>query len=260
MLDYLPSTRDDVIAIRCGRRLTRDELDSYVDKLKAALAARDKTHLYAEIVDFSGFDTERFAELVKRSGFWFHSLEKVGRVAIVADQGWIRWIARAESAVLPHVSYETFESSERERALAWVEGRLDAPHGSAIKVIETDRPYVFGFEIDGHAAKAELDAVSAHFRAAMAGQAKVSFLGRIREIGGFQLSGLLTGDYFAMKREALERLERYAVVGGPGWLQTVLNTLAPLFKAEIRHFAADEEEAAWDWLGAHPVSERTLIP
>lgn len=258
MLDYLPS-RDDVIAIRCGGRLSHDELDGYVDRLEASLAARDRTHLYAEIVDFSGFDTARFAELVKRSGFWFRSLDKVGRVAIVADQSWIRWVAKAESAVLPHVSYETFESAERERALAWVEGRLDAPHGSAIKVIETDRPDVFGFEIDGHAAKAELDAVAAFFRQAMQDQAKVSFLGRIRDIGGFQLSGLLTGDYFAMKREALERLERYAVVGGPGWLQTMLGTLAPLFKAEIRHFDAEDEEAAWAWLGARPVTERSLV-
>ena len=44
-----------------------------------------------------------------------------------------------------------------------------------------------------------------------------------------------------MKRGFLERMERYALVGEPGWLRTTLNTLAPLFKAEIRHFGEDEE-------------------
>lgn len=258
MLEYLTSS-EEVIAIRCSGKLGHEEMVGYVDRIETSIAARDKTHLYAEVIDFSGFELDRFAELIKRSGFWLRSLDRVGRVAIVADQAWIRWLAKAESAILPHVTYETFDSAERDRALAWVEGGLEAPHGAAFKIIETDKPDVFGFEIDGHAAKAELDAISAHFREAMAGRDKVRFLGRIKEMGGFQLSGLLTGDYFALKREALERLERYAVVGGPAWLRTMLGTLAPMFKAEIRHFEAEEEAAAWAWLEASPVSERTLV-
>lgn len=258
MLDYLPAG-DGVIAIRCGGRLKHAEIQSYIDRIEASFAARETTHLYAEVVDFSGFDTDRFVETLKRSGAWFRNLDKVGRVAIVADQDWVRWLARVESAIMPHVSYETFESAERDRALAWVEGRLDSPYSAAIKVIETDRPNVLGFEIDGHAGKVELDAISAHFLKAMRGKDKVRFLGRIRNLGGVQIGGLLTGDYFALKREALARLERYAVVGGPPWLRTLLTTLSPLFKAEIRHFEPDDEAAAWTWLGAKPVSERTLV-
>lgn len=258
MLDYLPSN-DDVIAIRCGGRLEQAEIQSYMDKIEASFAARDKTHLYAEVVDFSGFDTDRFVETLKRSGAWFRNLDKVGRVGIVADQDWVRWLARAESAVMPHFSYEIFDSAERDRALAWVEGRLDSPHSAAIKVIETDQPHVFGFEIDGHAGKVELDAVSVYFLKALDGKDKVRFLGRIRDLSGFQIGGLISGDYFAMKREALARLERYAVVGGPAWLRTLLNTLSPMFKAEIRHFELDDEDAAWAWLGARPVSEKVLV-
>lgn len=258
MLDYLPSN-DDVIAIRCGGRLEQAEIQSYMDQIEASFAARDKTHLYAEIVDFSGFDPNRFVETLKRSGAWFRNLDKVGRVAIVADQDWVRWLARVESAIMPHVSYETFESAERDRALAWVEGGLDSPHSAAMKVIETDQSNVFGFEIDGHAGKAELDAISAYFFKALEGKDKVRFLGRIRNLGGFQIGALLSGDYFALKREALERLERYAVVGGPPWLRTMLNTLSPMFKAEIRHFELENEAAAWTWLGANQVSERALV-
>ena len=259
MLEYL-DTRPDVIAIRCGGRLGRNELAGYVDRLEAALAANQRTHLYAEVIDFSGFETDGFGDLVKRSAAWFRQLERVGRVAIVADQSWVRWAARVESALLPHVRYETFESAERDRALAWVQGEIESPHGPAFRIIETDRENVIAFQIDGHIDKAELDAVTAHFLREVEGRQKVRVLGRIRRLGGFEMSGLLTSDFFAMKRGFLEKIERYAVVGGPPWLRTTLNAMAPLFRIEIRHFAADEEAEAWSWLGAAPISEHRLAP
>ena len=258
MLEYLPSN-EDVIAIRCGGKLERGEMEALMDRLDAALDAPPKTHFYAEVVDFSALDTDGLGEMMKRGGRYLTKLDRFGRVAVVADQSWIRWAAKVESALLPHISYETFESHERERAFAWVQGETEAPHGPAIKIIETDRPDAFGFELNGHAGKAELDAVAAHFLEALQGKDRVRMLGRIRRLGGFDLGGLFTGDYFAMKRGFLARLDRYAVVGGPAWLKTMLATLDPLFKVEIRHFDEDLEDEAWAWLEARPVAERTLV-
>ena len=258
MLEYLPSN-EDVIAIRCGGRLERAELEAYMDRLEAAFARRDRTHLFAEVVDFSGLDTDGLGNLMKRSAVWFRNLDRIGRVAIVADQSWIRWAAKLESAMLPHVAYETFESAERDRAWAWVQGETDHPHGPAFTVIETDRPDVLAFEIDGNLGKKELDAASAHFLGAVEGKERIRMLGRIRRLGGIEAGGLLTGDFFAMKRSFLERMDRYAIVGGPAWLRSTLNSLAPLFRVEIRHFEADEEAEAWSWIGARPVSARTLF-
>lgn len=258
MLEYLPSN-EDVIAIRCGGRLQRAELESYMDRLEAELPRRARTHLFAEVVDFSGLDTDGLGNLMKRSTVWFRNLERVGRVAIVADQSWIRWAAKLESVMLPHVSYETFESDERERAWAWVQGETEHPHAPAFKIIETDHPNVLAFEIDGRVSKAELERASAHFLAAVEGKDQVRMLGRIRRMGGFETAGLLSSDFFAMKRDFLARMERYAVVGGPAWMRSTLNSLAPLFRVEIRHFEADEEAEAWTWLDARPVSERTLV-
>lgn len=258
MLEYLPSN-DDVIALRCGGKLQKGELEGFMDRLEASLAKRDHTHLYAEVVDFSGMETDGLGDLMKRSALYFQNLDRIGRVGIVADQSWIRWATKLESALLPHVSYETFESSERDVAFAWVQGERTHPHGAAIRIIDTDRADVLAFAMDGHVDKAEMEAVTAHFLSAIEGKARISMLGRIGDIGGFEMSGLFTGDFFAMKRTFLERMERYAVVGGPAWLRTTLNTLAPLFKVEIRHFDAREEEAAWSWLGARPTGERTLV-
>ena len=258
MLDY-PELAPDVFAVRCGGRLELDEIEDMLKRLEAALDSRETTHFFAEVEGFSGIGTDALAAGIKWTPEWLRRLDRIGRVAIVADQSWIRWAAKVESALLPKVSYETFESNERERALAWVEGRIAIPHAPAISVIETDDEAVLGFEIDGHAGKEELDAVSAHFLKSLEYKDKVRMFGRIRNLGGFQMGGLFTGDYFAMKRGFLEKLERYAVVGGPGWMRATLNTLAPLFKAEIRHFELDAEDEAWEWLGARPVSQRKLV-
>ncbi len=258
MLDYL-DCGPDIFAVRCGGRLELAEMEDCLERLKTALDKRDKTHIYAEVVDFSGLSAEALATGMKWLPEWLRRLDRIGRVAIVADQNWIRWAAKVESALLPKISYETFESHERERALEWVAGRNPTPHAPAIKIIESDRPDVLGFEIDGHAGRAELDAVSAYFLNALEGKDKVRVVGRIKNLGGFQLSGFFTGDYFAMKRGFLEKLERYAVVGGPAWMRATLNTLAPLFKAEIRHFELADEESAWQWVAARPVSDRHLL-
>ena len=90
MLEYL-DTPPGVVAIRCGGRLGRDELARYVDRIETALADHGRIHLYAEIIDFTGFDTDGFGDLIKRSTVWFRQLDRVGRVAIVADQTWVRW-------------------------------------------------------------------------------------------------------------------------------------------------------------------------
>jgi len=258
MFEYL-AAGDDVIAMRSTGRMTRDDVDGFMDRLDASLAAREKTHLFAEVVDFSGLDPELIGETLKRTPSWFSNLRKMGRIAIVADQDWIRWLAKAESMVLPHVSYETFKPHERDRALAWVKGEIASPHAPAIKLIETDRPDVLGFELNGHVGKDELDAVSAHFLKALEGKDNVSVFGRVRDLGGFQVGGLISTQYFEMKRGFLSRLDRYAVVGGPGWLKTLLATLSPMLKGELRHFDADDEAAAWEWLGASPVAERNLV-
>jgi hypothetical protein len=48
------------------------------------------------------------------------------------------------------------------------------------------------------------------------------------------------------------------LVGGPDWLSRWLAIVDPLVRIEIRHFAADEEAAAWQWLGARPKAEATV--
>ena len=52
----------------------------------------------------------------------FGKLRHFGRVAVVADQAWMRWGTRIESALLPGITYRTFKPEHRAEALTWVTG------------------------------------------------------------------------------------------------------------------------------------------
>lgn len=53
----------------------------------------------------------------------FARLDRVGRVAVVADQAWIRAGCRIGSALLPSIRYRVFQPAGRDAALEWVIGR-----------------------------------------------------------------------------------------------------------------------------------------
>lgn len=52
----------------------------------------------------------------------------------------------------------------------------------------------------------------------------------------------------------MQKFERYAVVGAPGWMQKAIEAMKPLFPdIDMRPFAADNEADSWQWLGAKAV-------
>lgn len=257
MLEVLKSA-EDVIAIRIGGKLGEAEFDDLVERVGAAIAARDKTHIFMEVEDFAGFDLAAFARYLPRGLAMLGKLGRFGRIAVVTDQPWIRLWTRTESALLPGISYELYWPEQREQALAWVEGRRTRPHAPAVSIIETDTPGVVGFQLDGKIGADEVDEVAAYFEAAMERDRPLRILGRIRHLGGIEPEALCSSDYFAMKLHALQKVERYALVGGPAWLGAWIALVDPLVKMEVRHFAAEDEALAWSWLGAQPKAERPL--
>ena len=255
MIDYL-ETAADVIALRISGRLSRDEIMGTSDRIERAFAANEKTHIFVEIADYHGFDWTALGEHLPHAWKLLRQREKFGRIAVVSDLAWIRWATRVESALIPGLSYETYRMDERDQALAWVEGRSPYPHGAALTLIETDRPDVFGFELNGRIGAEEMHALVARINELMDSRAgAVSILAKFTDFR-MPAPGGLDADYLRMKLKALHKVERYAVVGGPLWLAAWVSALAPLLKLDVRHFPADQEGEAWNWLGAVPVMAR----
>lgn len=260
MLEFIPS-REDVIATRMSGKLTSEEMEQYVNRLEQSLERHPKTHLYVEITDFRGMEMKNLGNLTRRSFALLNRLDRFGRIAVVADRAWLRWLAKLESALLPKVSYRTFKPEERESALAYVEGGTPLPRSFSLTVIETDRPTVWGFEIDGYLTEGDIAAATEYFEDLLERDLPLRMLSRIRNLDGFAFGGLMDDDFFEMKLGMLRRIQRYAVVGGPHWVEKWVATLDRLLPSiEIRHFPLESEAAAWLWLEAEPRRERPLRP
>lgn len=121
MLEFLP-TADDVIALRIAHKITGEELDAIMDRLEPMLQTHEKVHVFVETQSIEGIDITGLSRYATRALPLFGKLAKFGRVAVVADQAWIRFWTRIEGALLPFISYRTFLPEDGGVALSWVQG------------------------------------------------------------------------------------------------------------------------------------------
>jgi hypothetical protein len=113
---------DDVLAIRVSHKITGADLDTVMDRLEALMTKHEKVHVFVETHRIDGIELISLPGYIARSLPLLGKLNKFGRVAVVADQAWIRAGTRLESAMLPNIKYRVYEPEERAEALAWVSG------------------------------------------------------------------------------------------------------------------------------------------
>lgn len=100
--------------------ITGEDLDAIMDRLDAAMERSGRVHLLVETQGITSMELPALPHYAVRAFPLLGKLNRFGRVAVVADQVWIRVGTRIESAVLPFISYRVFEPDERARALDWV--------------------------------------------------------------------------------------------------------------------------------------------
>ena len=113
---------DDVIALRVSGKITGTDLDAIMDRLDAVMAAHDKVNVFVETHGIDGIELSGLPSYLQRAMPLFGKLDRFGRVAVVADQAWVRAGTRLESALLPKIRYRVYMPDERDEALAWVIG------------------------------------------------------------------------------------------------------------------------------------------
>ena len=113
-------TPDDILALTVSGRITGEDLDAMMERLDQAFDRHEKVHVFVETRSLDAIELRGLASYLPRALPMFGKLHRFGRVAVVADQTWVQVATRVESAILPGISYRTFEPSERDSALAWV--------------------------------------------------------------------------------------------------------------------------------------------
>ena len=128
MLEFIPSP-DDVIALKISGSIKGADLDPIMDRLDEIMAKNDKVHVFVETHAIAGLELSSLPHYFSRAMPLFGKLGSFGRVAVVADQAWIRVGTRIESAILPMISYRTYEPDQRDGALTWVFTGVDPAEG-----------------------------------------------------------------------------------------------------------------------------------
>lgn len=125
MIEFIDSP-DDAIAVRLSGKVTGQDLGSIMDRLDEVMAKHDKIHVFVETYSIDGIELSDLPSYITRAMPLFGKLSRFGRVAVVADQVWVRVGTRLESALLPNINYRTYMTEERDEALAWVIGPVPA--------------------------------------------------------------------------------------------------------------------------------------
>ena len=119
MLEFI-DTPDDIIALKISGKITSADLDACMDRLDRAFEASETVHVFVETHGIDSIEISALPGYAARAMPLFGKLNRFGRVAVVADQAWIRAGSRLESALLPNISYMVVGPEGRDEALAWV--------------------------------------------------------------------------------------------------------------------------------------------
>lgn len=122
MLELIKSP-DDVLAVKLTGTITGKDLDAVTDRVEDMFTRPGKIHFYFETRGIDGLEMAALPHHLNRTFPLFSRLDRLGRVAVVADQAWMRVLTRFESALLPHISYRVYEPEERKEALDFAFGK-----------------------------------------------------------------------------------------------------------------------------------------
>jgi hypothetical protein len=97
------------------------DIERGIGAVDEALNTHARLAIYAE-VDINGMTPRALLKDIAYGISKLGELRRFWRAAVVTDQHWIRWIARAENALFP-VEIRVFPIAAREAAMSWVSER-----------------------------------------------------------------------------------------------------------------------------------------
>nr|WP_244630111.1 STAS/SEC14 domain-containing protein [Microvirga tunisiensis] len=243
--------------MRASGRIDRNDIERAIAAVEDALARQDRVALYAETA-MTGMTPGAFARDLGYGLGKLRELHRFARAAVVTDQEWVRRIVQVQSHVLPQIELRTFAPGERDEALVWVSQPVPAvapepvPAPPSVHLIETTKPDVVAFEVNGRIRRDDMHLLVGAFEQALGAHERLRVLVRILTFDGVTLEALREEGLASVKVRGWRQLERYALVGGPAWMAGVTGWVAPVTRIQTRHFDAAQEDEAWRWLEAAP--------
>lgn len=123
MFTFIDGLPDDVLAIEASGKITHEDYRNIlIPRAEALMAKGPAKMLYVVGPDLTGFELEA---LWDDAAFGVKHWHGFSRVAVVADQPWIRAAASMFAPLLP-AAVRIFRLSETPAAKTWIVGAKDA--------------------------------------------------------------------------------------------------------------------------------------
>ena len=122
-----------------------------------------------------------------------------------------------------------------------------------ISKIKTNRAGAIGFSVNGVLASSDVENLYGLFEAEAEGFDHIDMIVIFKEYDGIDWESLFNEDTAKIRAEAFKKLRRYAIVGGPSWLNLAIEFFRPFGRIETKWFASENIDKAWDYIGAKPV-------
>ena len=225
-----------------------EDAEKFVALGKERLASGERGNLLIDVTAMADFSVSAIGDQLVHIPSMLQFIYSLDRIAFISDEEWMRSAARLESMLLPGVTYQVYDDDEKDAALAWVLEEEDAPHKGAFREIELGRDDVAAFEVVGRLDGPESERGIAMVEDRLNDPKCSKLMMVIRHWHGFEAELLFSPKLMASKLKLIDSIERYAIVGGPGWVGGVAETMGHLIKPEIKAFDLDEEHEALEWL------------
>ena len=219
-----------------------------VEFAKDRNAAGGGGNLLIDVTSMAGFSWSAILEELGHMPTLMKALYGLDRIAIISDEQWIRTAARVESALLPGLVYEVYGDDEAERAHAWILEETADPRKGAFRELDIGNPSIAAFELSGrlNAEEAENGVDLVRYKLEQLECSRMMMV--ITNWHGFDADAMFNEHVMSAKLALINKLDRYAIVGGPSWIRGLSGVMGALIKPEIRSFDLDDKDAAIAWL------------
>lgn len=254
MLEILEAPKH-LVAFKLSKELTAEDVDRSTEALTDVLKDQERINIFAEIDGTLSLTLEGLWKDLVNSVSNFGIRKKINRLAVVSGNTVYSALLRVEGLVFSSIEMRVFRPEQRDEAFAWASKepealpKTDTPQ-RALHFIQTSSDKVVAYEIDGRVTEEDIKESVKELKSKFDQHEKINILVRMKNFKGYDLSALLNDELYRVKYQSLSKVERYAVVGAPTWMRNFLELIDPAFKLKIQVFEPEDEEAAWEWVGA----------
>jgi hypothetical protein len=219
MFEQLPAPAH-VLALRFSGKITGEDIKGYKSVLEGMLQKHDRIGACCDLSGLADLSADAMVEGLKADLEFLTHISQFSRCALISDTEWPRALISLVAPLLPTFEMQVFTPEQSDEAMQWT-AELPEMHEAetpAIRIIPTSKDDVFAFEINGVISSAEFPGFLDHINAFLDRHDKVRLLGRIQHLGGFDPAIFMQSGLVSMKLAAMQKVERYAIVGAPGWM------------------------------------------